>query len=282
MSSRHNKKRNTAVLYKVLVREYTKRVMGDGGEDDIAKMIMKEIKNRFSFSSVLGKELKLFLEIEKDDLGVDESRLRKLITEIKLSRSAMDSKRIYDEQGKVISFINSSLGSDSFSNFISEYKKIATLNSIFNDRIGVAEKIDLEDKLVGMLMEEEKSLVMEDDGIPLSLMKNLMSRRFSKKYSSLLSEQKELLKSYVRSEFGYEPEYKSFLNREIKRLKGKLHESLEECAALGCDIVMRENTEYVLNTLNEFKKRELNDKDVSFVMKVQELIKEMNNEQKEN
>ena len=58
MKFRHNKKRNTAFLFEALIREVTKAV-AEGNKKREAKII-KIIKEHFSKSTELSKELKIY------------------------------------------------------------------------------------------------------------------------------------------------------------------------------------------------------------------------------
>ena len=56
--TKHNKKRNTAFLYEALVREMTKAVVSQDKERK--NNIVDILKESFSSSKILGRELKLY------------------------------------------------------------------------------------------------------------------------------------------------------------------------------------------------------------------------------
>ena len=132
MSSKikHNKKRNTAFLYEALVRELTKATMRKDSEKK--NTIVSIFKEFFKPHSPLARDLKLYQNIL--ETKVDDKRLaEKIVFESRLEKSAIDNKTLFNEQSALISRINKELSSEVYTNFVPNYKDLATLHQIFNN-----------------------------------------------------------------------------------------------------------------------------------------------------
>ena len=100
-------------------------------------------------------------------------------------------------------------------------------------------------------------------------------QKFNDKYSdSLLSEQKILLNRFVGSFQDDGLELKVFLNSEIGRLKEALNSSLE-LPEISEDSIMLENAKKVILELESFSKREIDQPMIKSILKIQELVKEL-------
>ena len=152
---KHNKKRNTAFLYEALVRELTKATMRkDGKKKNTIVSIFKEF---FKPHSPLARDLKLYQNIL--ETKVDDKRLaEKIVLESRLEKSAIDSKVLFNEQSALISRINKELSTEVYTNFVPNYKDLATLHQIFNNpKIEAKQRVLLEETIIsGMIIGEEK------------------------------------------------------------------------------------------------------------------------------
>ena len=69
------------------------------------------------------------------------------MVEVKKDFDGLDRKEVFNEQTALINRINKALGNKAFSNFIPNYKDLATLGLFFQDSsIGAKKRIMLEDK----------------------------------------------------------------------------------------------------------------------------------------
>jgi len=152
MSSKikHNKKRNTAFLYEALVRELTKATMKKDSEKK--NTVVSIFKEFFKPNSPLARDLKLYQNIL--ETKVDNRRIaEKIVFESRLERSAIDNKTLFNEQSALISRINRELSSDVFTNFVPNYKDLATLHQVFNNpKIEAKQRVLLEEVIIsGMI-----------------------------------------------------------------------------------------------------------------------------------
>ena len=148
MRLKHNKKRNTAFLFEALTREYVKSVV----KKNVARqnIVKKIIKEHFSKGTTLNEELMIYREIlESRDLNEDTAT--NVLSEAKQRYAGLNKQEIFNNQNKLIKEINYTLSSEVFGNFVPNYKNLATVYNIFNDKTSMKEKILLEQKVVDSL-----------------------------------------------------------------------------------------------------------------------------------
>lgn len=260
MKFKHNKKRNTAFLFEALIREVTKSVAE--GDKKREAMIMSIIKEHFSKSKELAKELKLY-KCLLETSSFDQQLSKDLVKESKERYDSLDRKKIFSEQNSLINKINKQLGSSVFGNFVPQYKDIATIYQIFNKTSNAKQQVILENQLVETLTKQ-----VEESKSPDTKVDNLVVRTFFKKFNekynkTLLKEQKEVLRYYV-SDSSENVEFKLYLNEEIKRIKTQIKESNID------------DKQKLLNVLGSFREHEINYNLIEKVIKLQQLVHEMN------
>ena len=271
MKTKHNKKRNTVFLYEILIKELAKNIVKKNNEKK--NIILSILKEHFRKDSVLYKERYLYediLESKKLDFHTAEKILHE---SKKVYFSDLNRDEIYKEQSSVIAKINKNLSKNVFSNFISNYKDLATLSQIFGDDLTVKKRIMLERGIIQKMMTEE-----EKDAQKMKPIDNLVYKTFIDKFNStydcLLEEQRKLLTQYIFSLAAEEVEFKLFLNEEVGRLKEVVDNSLG-MQEVKSDSAMLEKTRKVLNLLESYSDQKIDDNMIKSVLKVQELAKEI-------
>ena len=272
MKLKHNKKRNTAFVYESLVREMTKAIVEKNLElkDDIVSII----KEHFTKNSLLYRELKLYKTIcETYDL--EPHTAEKLVYEIRKEHTKLDKQILFTEQSVLIKKINSMLSNSVFSNFVPNYKSLATAYQIFNDETPIKKRVLLEQAMVEKISSKKEKKQLEIKPIDNLVYKSFVSKFNSEYASRLISEQKELLSKYISSFADNGLEFKIFLNEEISRLRNNLNNSLilEE---IKKDPEMIKKTKEVIEVLNNFKKENINKNMIMMILKIQNLVKEIN------
>ena len=127
---KHNKKRNTAFLYECLIKELTKAIVR---EDKKRQTITKNIlKKYFKNGNVLTEEMVLYNSL-LESKELEENFSRKLLVETKKDFYSLDRKKIFNTQTSLIDKINKQLGGEVFSNFIPNYKDMASLGLFFQN-----------------------------------------------------------------------------------------------------------------------------------------------------
>ena len=263
---KHNKKRNTAFLYECLIRELTKAILKEDKQKQVkVKSLLREF---FTKGKVLAKELDLYKSLlESKDLNQDFSR--RLMVETKKDFDELDRKDIFNEQTSLINKINKALGSKTFSNFVPNYKDLATIGLYFqNSNLGAKKRIMLEDKMVSYLtrLDENQTEMKPVDQLEFKM----FVKRFNDTYKhSLLTEQKDLLSNFIVSFSDNGLGLKCFLNEEIGRLKEAVNQEIQK----GSD--MSDNFIKVKEKLDSYVKRPIDSKMVEEVFYIQDLLAEV-------
>ena len=274
MKNKHNKKRNTAFLYEILVREVTKAVVSKDNNKKIKATSI--IKKYFKKGSSTYEELQLYKSL-MDTTDLDEKISDKLLAEVKISRQKIDNKKLFNEQTKLIENINQDFETSIYSNFIPNYKNLANIFQMFNPSSNIKDKVMLEqmilDTLQSKTIQEEEKL----DNIDNLVFKTFVGK-FNDAYSEQLSEeQKKLVTNYVFSFSDNGVGIKTYLNEEISRLKEQVKKSLT-LIEVKKDSDMVRKTKSVLDFLDSFvSKQELSESDVQKLLKIQMLVDEVNN-----
>ena len=190
MKIRHNKKRNTAFIFESLIREATLAIL----KNDLEKKdkVVKIIKHHFKSGSALRADLDCYRSLYFEQ-NLSKQTSEKILRETKIRKSTLSPEALFDEQTQIINVINKGLSPSVFSNFVPNYKTLATISKIFSSKISPKNKVLLENQIIsGMCLGAE--VVMTADVIDESVYK-MFTKKFNDKYDTdLLEEQKELLK----------------------------------------------------------------------------------------
>ena len=269
--TRHNKKRNTAFIYESLVRELTKSIVSK--DPDKKKLIISIMKEYFGKGSILRKQLELYKALYETN-GMDQGMCEKLINEVKKAHALLDQQEVFDAQTALINKINKSLSKKIFSNFVPNYKSLATISQILNPDASVKHRVLLESKLVESL--SSKHIASKPTMKPIdSLIYRTFVKNFNNQYKdSLLEEQKELLSRYIASIHDDGIELKIFLNEEIARLRACLKNNIIS-EDLSNSALINEKVNKLLNIMENYKTSPIDVKMVEQVLKIQNLVKEM-------
>lgn len=273
MKIKHNKKRNTAFVYESLIREATIATL----KNDIKRKntALSIVRRFFKSRSLLKQDLNCYRALSPHQ-NLNEDISEKILKEAKLHKRLLDAEGLFDEQTDLINTINRELAPNVFSNFVPNYKTLATISQIFSDTTAPKNKILLEHKIVKemSLPRQPKEKASEIDGTVYKL----FAEKFNKKYeNNLLAEQKELLTHYVVSFSDNAVSLKVFLNEEVARLKKGLQEA-KTVKEIKDDPAMVQKTERVIARLNEFFKPPFNDEMLLTIMKTQALLKEISSD----
>jgi hypothetical protein len=263
MKLSHNKKRNSAFLYEMLIKELSKASMKNLTERK--KMVLDIMKSYFFKDAPLKKELEIYNSF-KDISECDVSTVEKIITEAKRQSEQLNKEEVYDCQTRIINTINKKLGSSCWSNFVSDYKKIATINQTIFRKSNPKKQVFMEQKLTTLLTTPRK----EKQQFPVvnNLALKTFLERFNGEYTdSLAAPQKRLLNEYITSYKDDGASLKAFVYNEVGRLKEELQPHIEASPKIKT----------VLERINNYTNKEVNKDFVSEIIKIQALVEELNN-----
>ena len=271
MNFKHNKKRNPAFIFEALTREFAKaKLHKDEKKINKIKSVMKEVFNK---ESLLYKQLRLYKALT-ETRDVDYLTAEKIIAEVHRVFSTFDKKALYDEQTAAIHKINHEVSPTVFQNYVSNYKSLASAFQMFHDdTIGVKDRVLLERKLIQEMVKPEEK-IQEEEPVDEIVVKTFI-KKFNNTFGSLMSEQKTLISLYMGSIDSDDTELKMFVNEELERLKEIIKENIG-IQEIQSDKQMKENIGKVYGLLEGFRtKKELVKEDLVFILKAQELAKEI-------
>tara|TARA_A100001515_G_scaffold24044_3_gene18557 strand:- start:13183 stop:13980 length:798 start_codon:yes stop_codon:yes gene_type:complete len=265
MRFRHNKKRNTAFLYEALIMELSRASLNE----DVNKknQIINLLKEYFSNGKSLKKDLEIYKSFENIE-DMRETMLHSLIMEAKYQFNSLDRKTIFNTQTKLINEINKRFGVEFWENFVSNYKKLATLNQILNKSLSPKHQVVAEQKLVESLSKKEEKKPFPNVN---NLAINNFINKFNDQYQGVLSEsQRNLLEKYIMS-YNEHSEFKIFLYEEIDRLKESINKKINQS-----DEQLSEKLQKVLYKVNNYNNRKIDQVLIGEVIKIQSLVEEIN------
>lgn len=259
----HNKRRNTAFLYEALVRELTKSVVAkDDKRKDAVMAVMKEF---FNNNSVLKQDLNLYKEIV-ETRGTTKDAAEKIIGYVRKERERLNIEKLFEEQTKLINKIHNNLSEDIFSNFIPNYKALASVYQMFSPNTKIKNKVLMENVVV-QYMSSLPQKMNEEKRIDNATMR-IFSSKFNNHYDSLLEEQRVLLSKYITSFKDNGLELKMYLNDELGRIK----ESIDNASFEG---ELKSKIEKVSSIIDSFKGELINEDMLKQIMKMQQLVREI-------
>ena len=265
---KHNKKRNTAFIYETLTRELTKAIVDKNAERK--STVLSIIKEGFSGESVLINELELYKTL-LETRNIKANIAERMLQETKFAYSKIDSSAVFDAQSRMIAAINKELGKDVWSNFVPNFKSLASVNAIFNTKTPVKSKVLFEQAIVDAMSAE--TTLSESNKLESldNLTYNSFIKKFNSKYTNLIKEQKDLLNQYITSFADDGFELRVYLNEELGRLKSLVKATSENTSEPLIAQKLNEVSEY----LEEFRKRDFTDGDLNKILKTQELVQEL-------
>jgi len=271
MKMKHNKKRNTAFIYEAIIRELAKAIH----EGDKAKKskIIKIIRENFKGSTLLGKDLDLYKSI-LETREVDQYTAEKIVFQSRIQKGSINHRRLFEKQSSLIEKINKEVSPNVFSNFVPNYKDLATVFQIFHPKTKTKSRVLLEKQVIENMTSantgSSKGMKPVDN-----LTYKTFVKKFNEKYSNvLLDEQKSLLSKFVGSFSDNGIDLKVYLSQEIPRLFEVVVNSTQ-MKEINSDEDMLEKTNKVISMLKETAERKI-DKDLVFdILNIQNLAREM-------
>ena len=261
---KHNKKRNTAFLYECLVKELTKAIVRN--QDKRKQQIVEVLKSHFSTGMILKEELKIYSSLLEGTGHTDNSQSRRVIYEIKKDYENLDRKKVFNTQTNLIKQLNEIFTPNIFSNFVSNYKNIATAGLFFNQsKLPAKKRLLIEERVMGFRIEKlNESKMKHIDNLTYKTFVNKFNTTYSE---SLRTEQRDLLTNFIVSFSDNGLSLKSHMNEEIGRLKKSLLNVNNNAHA--------DNTQKVVDKLNNFSKRRIDEQMLRDLFYIQDLVYEV-------
>ena len=271
MRLKHNKKRNTAFVYEALVRELTKSIVKNNKNKQMK--IVSIMKEHFAKGTELNKELDLYKSVY-ETTDIERNIAEKIVVEAKQKYSGLNKKAVFQEQSALINKINKTLSKEIFSNFVPNYKSLATVYSIFQDALPVKDRVLLEESILEHMSSSAED--MQENKQPIdNIVYSTFVSKFNDEYSTVLNEnQRSLLSKYISSFSDNGLEFKYYLNEELGQLKERLKNS-KNIKIISEDESLKEKIDSVYSILDSYKEKEVDPVLIETMLKTQDLIEEI-------
>jgi hypothetical protein len=257
---KHNKKRNTGLLYEFFTRYIGKAIL-DGRDSDITKA-KTLLKKHFNKSTDIYKELKLFKALSESTTTNRDQALH-LINRVREAVRYQSQARLDLEKTSLIHEVNGNLNAELFfEENIADYKKLATIQVLLNTwrdetlKEAVSETVQLEERLIEYMLERKASLEQVSEAAQMTtedvdrLVVNIMTDKVNRKYSNLTLEQKNIISLFVFSKD--DASAKAQLTEALDSLKNRFLGSLAAHQhEFASDTVLKNKLEEIRKTLQK-------------------------------
>lgn len=266
MKFRHNKKRNTALIYEMLVKELTKSIIADNLEKKSS--ISSLFKKYFNKNTSLGKENAIYYSLTESK-SLDRGLFKEVLQNAKLQYEKLNKKDIFNIQTKLINEINKKIGKDFWNNFVKDYQWTATANQVLQQSSKPKDQVLLERKLLELVDPIEQKNTFPK--INKATVNNFISK-FNETYKNELSEnQQNILNKFILSAADDGLELKATIYEEMQNIKSSLQESMNNTD----EKVLSENINKVLHKLDSYKNKDVSKQTVFEVLQMQTLAEEL-------
>ena len=257
---KHNKKRNTGLLYEFFARYIGKAIL-EGRDNDISKA-KTLLRKHFNKTTDIYKELKLFKALSESNVAQREQAIH-LINRVRDTVKFQSQARLDLEKTSLIHEVNANINAELFfEEAIPEYKKLATIQVLLNTwrdetlKESVSETVQLEERLIEHMLEKRNSQEQVNEAAKMTnedvdrLVVNIMTEKVNKRYNNLNLEQKDIFRLYVFSKDNSQAEKQLAEKLDLlkKRFLGTVAAHSHEFAN---DTVLSEKLTEIRNTLQK-------------------------------
>jgi hypothetical protein len=281
---RHNKYKNTGVLFELCVRQITSDLLNN--KDSKAVKILK----KYFTNTELGNEYSLYSAFVTSP-KLNESKSEMLISTVLEQQKKLDQEKLSKLKYNLIKEIKNNYDlEDFFKAKISNYKTYASIYTLFESQSSkdvkdtgfiVTNKLTLlefltkeqtnksfQDEMIADLMKEDKEVRL--------IAYKKMVEKFNSKYSEFSDRQKNVLKEYIYNTTDTK-KLKNFLNTQLKEIKSELTEEQKKVK----DKVMKIKLNEVTKLIKPIKENEsIKDEIITGILQYIELIEELKSRHK--
>ena len=277
---KHNKIRNTGLLFEFLLRQITLDVLNkDNGK------AVNIVKRRFNENTELGKELALY-NILISKKFKDDKKADYFINEVINSRKTLSNSVLKRERYNLIKEIQSTYNLQKFmSSKVGNYKTYASIYKLFEySNLSPDEKTESFFNLVEHVTTNDKSIKLsetvktlpDDEDLRILTYKTLLEK-FNQKYTKLSGAQKNLLREYINNISNT-----NSLKETLSELVSELKKDLKTHSKNLQDKVVKIKLKEAINSIDKMcgvdtKSTNVKDSYVIQTMRYLELLKELKN-----
>ena len=277
---KHNKIKNTGILYELLSRQITVDVINDEKNSKSVKLF----KEFFNKNTELGKEYELY-SVLLNKKYKNLTHASQLMEAVVKSRRKLSNRRLNNEKYNLIKTIKENYDIKEFFNTrIPNFKVLASVYRVFQTEVGKedfgpVQKTDSSITITEHITQSKQSRVKkqniseysEQDKDLRLLSYQLLVDKFNKKYKTLNENQRNLLKQYINN-VSNTNSLKEFIDTEVVKIKRALKTLLPK---VNDNITKIKLSEAISYTDDAVKGKVVKDKHVVALMRYYELIKEI-------
>lgn len=280
MKLKHNKFKNTGILFELLTRQITADIMSN--RESAAVNI---VKNYFSRGEI-AKEYKLYQALTKAT-SLTEAKAETVINStIKLSER-INRTALRKEKYNLIKEIKSNYDLEEFFKAkIHNYKAHAAIYNLIEAHVSlefidpsfiVDNKVTLLESLTKQEIDKDKienQVMLEysnQDKTTRALISKIMITKFNEKYSNLLPEQRDVLRTYINN-ISNTVSLREYVNNSFEVIKGTLTELKSKVTDQRTQIKLNE----LVSIIKPIEKTEsVKDEDILNLLQFHELVHEI-------
>jgi hypothetical protein len=280
MRLKHNKFKNTGILFELLTRQITADVMSN--KDSAAVGIVKKYFSR----GEIGKEYKLYQALTKAT-SLSESKAESIINSTIRLAERINRTALRKEKYNLIKEIKATYDLEEFFKAkIHNYKAHASIYNLIEAHVTsefidpsfvVDNKVTLLEFLTKQDIDKDKieNQVMAEyagqDKATRSLISKIMIEKFNEKYSNLLPEQRDVLRTYINN-ISNTVSLREYVNKSFDSIKTSLTELKTKVSDQRTQIKLNELAS-IIKPLD--KNESVKDEDILNLLQFHELIHEI-------
>jgi hypothetical protein len=274
---KHNKYKNTGILFELLVRKITADTMSS--HDSKAVSLIK----KYFVNTELAKENKLYQSISKSQ-NISEAQAESILSTILEVSKSLDKTQLSKEKYNLIKEIKSNFDIDDFFKAkINNYKLLSSTYTLLEANISPTK--NLEDILSSKMNILEHIAQINNINSPLpsvsefetldkgtrALVYKIMLEKFNNRFNTLSNDQKDVLKEYI-NHISNTTNLKKYVDSKFTLLKESLLKFLPKIEDTTIKIKVNE-TINLINPILESKT--LKDDNIVTLLQYQELYSEL-------
>ena len=280
MKLKHNKFKNTGILFELLTRQITADIMSN--KESAAVDIVKKYFSR----GELSKEYKLYQTLTKA-IALSEVKAESIINAtVKLSER-LNRSNLRKEKYNLIKEIKEHYDLEEFFKAkIHNYKAYAAVYNLIEAHVStefIEPSFIVENKvtLLEFLTQQDVNKNKVEDQVMLeyasqdkatrALISKIMIDKFNEKYANLLPEQREVLKTYI-NKISNTVSLREYINNSFENIKKSLMELQDKVTDQRTQIKLKELSS-IIKPLD--KNESVKDEDILNILQFHELIHEI-------
>jgi hypothetical protein len=275
MKVKHSKYKNTGILFELLTRQLTSDTIAGNQPKSLSFL-----KKHFNKKTELLKEYKIYHTLATQKYNKD-SQATMLIETLLDAHRKLNKSQLRREKYNLIKEIKDGYDVNNFFKAkITDYKVMASIFNLLENTNAsplsiVDSKVTILEHITKRNEKIKRNSVLEnfskEDKNTRLLTYKVILEKFNDKYSNLQENQKTLLKEYVNS-VSNSPSLKSYINQEIKEVKGILGKYSQKVEDKAVAVKLTE-TKGMIKVLD--KKTSVSDDNVINLLNYYELVNEL-------